>query len=291
MRLRWLALLLVLVPRPVQAGFCTACARPRFLAQGDRHPLSVALPLVYAQTHAGSGDEATVTVLELDSAWSLSLHPKFALELILPVRLRTVDGEAAGVRSEQRLGIGDSQVTGRYRLLELQTGDPLDLDLRAGVALPFGGTTASPQVDLQYVPFGQQVLQLVVGAQATLQLDGARLLGFGWAKVPLYESGPGFQAGWRASMGAAYLFDFPSFGLEVGGGVYLERADRWRDGTLVPTTGHQDVFVRLGLRLFQDTAWPTELAAVLPVVLNSEGPATIHSPGTFSLSVARDFAL
>ena len=291
MRLRWLALLLVFVPRPALAGFCTACARPRFLAQGDRHPLSVALPLVYAQTHAGSGDEATVTVLELDSAWSLSLHPKFALELVLPVRLRTVDGEAAGVRSEPQLGIGDSQVTGRYRLLELQAGDLLDLDLRAGVALPFGGTTAGRQVNLQYVPFGQQVLQLVVGAQATLQLDGARLLGFGWAKLPLYESGPGFQAGWRASMGAAYLFDFPSFGLEVGGGVYLERADRWRDGTLVPTTGHQDVFVRLGLRLFQDTVWPTELAAVLPVVLNSEGPAAIHSPGTFSLSVARDFAL
>jgi hypothetical protein len=83
----------------------------------------------------------------------------------------------------------------------------------------------------------------------------------------------------------------PPLGSRSGGGVYLERADRWRDGTLIPTTGHQDVFVRLGLRLFQDTAWPTELAVVLPVVLSSEGPATIHSPGTFSLSVARDFAL
>lgn len=281
----------LLTSSPAEAGFCTACARPRFLASGDRHPLSVALPLVYSELHAGSSDEATVSVLELDSAWSLTLDPRISLDVVLPLRFRSVDGQPLGLDGTPRAGIGDTQVTGRFRALALPANDPFDLDLRIGVALPFGGTSARPSPGLLALPFGQQVVQVVLGAQASLQLDGARILGFGWAKLPLHESGPGFQAGRRGTLGLAYLFDWEQFGLEVGGGLYLEEADRWRNGPMVPTTGHLDAFTRLGLRLFTATEWPIELAVVLPVVLRTEGEVALHSAGTYSVSLGHDFEL
>jgi hypothetical protein len=284
---KWLILLILLIPRPAFAGFCAACAHPHFAAQTDRHPLLVAAPLSFTQWHAGEIGGAEITTAEIDWAISLGLTERWFVDAVVPLRYRSVDPGTSPVASSEDFGFADSQVFVRRRIFDRTDNDGFDFDVRAGLTLPFAGTSAS---DRSALPFGQQVVQAVIGVQAVLPLDDGELSFFGWARAPLHASARGFQAGPRASAGAGYTFLFDAFSLEIAAGIYAELADRW-DDVRVPVTGHRDFFVRSALRIFQDSELPTELAIVLPLTFSSDDPATLHSPGSLTLTFDRAFDL
>lgn len=150
-------------------------------------------------------------------------------------------------RNETLTGIGDPWLSARgsWTLASVQ------LNARAGVALPLGRTEENPFAlgengqPHQHVQFGTGTFSPVVSVDARLPLGTVDLNAYGQTQLFLYENGLGYRAGDRFSGGlsVAPKLGLP-VGLAVGADVVNEQPERW-DGRIQQdgNVGRTDVLV------------------------------------------------
>ena len=259
------------------------------------------------------GDQAHAHVLDLHLRnltlrARIGLTERIGLEIEVPlreVRLKAEfegsDGQRLGDfvsihhRSETVSGIGDIQLSGRFRMRQPLEGNGWVLDALGGVALPTGGTEPDPfrlgeqGSPHQHVFFGTGTLDPLVGLEVYRPSSSLPMAGWLRLRTSFSANSFGYRGGTRVSSGMGVN---PSFGLKSWSflgqlALYHEEASRWDDRN-ARNSGRTDLLGNLGVFWTPAVDWNLHVVVQIPENLSARGGQLELSPtvsfgGVYSL--------
>lgn len=230
-------------------------------------------------------------LLQWDLDAQAGLHRRFAFELQLPVRTTIIDatflddegvtlpqGRSIHHRDETIAGVGDVVLSGRIGLVLPQDVPRWTLALRTGLSLPTGRTRPNPFVlgaqgkEHQHMFFGTGTFDPVLGLDTNVAFDRWTLVGWTFAKLPLYSNDFGYRGSRLVvgGVGAQSSFGLRRWSLLVQPEAYFETPARWTTQADV-NSGRTSLVATAGVFFMPAPGWQLHLLAKVPYYTAARG--------------------
>lgn len=241
---------------------------------------------------------------------SLDLTRRFGVQLTIPFRtirqrVQFLDPDGNEIaftsihhRDETLTGIGDVSLSGRYSLLAEPRG--WIVEARVGVSIPTGHTEPNPfELGRQGLPhehmfFGTGTLDPLAGIDASCDLGGWRLVGWGSGRGALYQNTQGYRAGavFAVGLGLQSGLGLRSWSFLIQPEVYFELPSGWagekHDPDMMMGSGRLDLIATGGITWAPSSAWQARLLIKVPYYTDAFGQLDIPLIGVLSVSYGAD---
>ena len=232
-----------------------------------------------------------IGLLEWDLDAQVGLSRRFALELMIPLRMNIIaaeferdDGEpvedftSIHHRDEVVAGIGDLMLGSRIGVIRSSNVPRLSVDIRAGATLPTGHTEPDPFVlgeeghEHQHMFFGSGTVDPVAGVEGQVAFSSWNVVSWAQTKLPMYQNRHGYRASRLilGGVGGQTSFGLKRWSFLVQAEVHAESPARWGDKE-ARNSGRTSLLATAGAFASVGSDWQTYALAKVPYYTRTRG--------------------